>query len=661
MGTNLTKIASALSLALGLAASTTSVVYADTTTDNSANAEVEKIVVIGRQDANPLNIAANVNVIDQADIQLSGAVSLTELLRSQAGIQVSDNNSGTTFAMRGFSASQAASNTLILIDGRRLNNIDIAAPSINAVPLNQVERVEILSGSAGVLYGDQAVGGVINIITKAPNKDGGGLQLSAGSFDTYEAKGDISGKINDAWHYYLAGSYNQSDNYRDNNDSETGSILGRLQYQTDLQNFFVEASYFDNNRQAPGALTLEQYLQDPTQAAPFTDDDYVHEMTTALRSGYEYQLTKEWALATDLTYSDTLTTNFIWGSAGRIERSLLSFSPKATANYQLDNGDLDIIAGVDLSIGEADFDTAYIQRNNEQKVTSAYVQASVPLTQSLSYVVGGRYSEVTDDLTDQLSYANGVELDNDAHAFELGLNYRPSLAHRFYIRANDNFRFAKVDEQAYTPITTLGLDPQTGRSYEAGWDWTTTTQTFKLNLYRLDLEDEIVYDAGRTDGPQGGGANVNADASTRFGVNAAYDVQIAADWLLGASYDYIDAEFTEGENEGKALSWVAEHNARAYVSYDIAQQWQVFAEGIYTGERFIEGDNANVDPKLSSYVLANLAINYTRNEWSASLRADNLLDKQYVSAGYYVPEEWGGSGYYSGNGRSIRLTLGYRF
>ncbi|WP_285163234.1 TonB-dependent receptor [Shewanella goraebulensis] len=659
MGTNPTKIATALSLILSVSAvSFVSSATAETANTSSATNSTETIVVIGRSEANPLNIAANVNVIDQVDIEMSGAVSLTDLLRSQAGIQVSDNNSGTTFAMRGFTASQAASNTLILIDGRRLNNIDISAPSINAVPLNQVERVEVLYGSAGVLYGDQAVGGVINIITKAPNGTGGGFELSGGGFDTYEAKGDLSGAINDAWRYYLAASYNQSDNYRDNNESETGSVLGRLQYQSDKQQFFVEANYFDDNRQAPGALSLEQFEQDPTQAAPFTDGEYTHEMTTALRSGYEYQLNQEWALIADLTYSDTLTTNFLYGSAGRIERNLLSFSPKATANYQLEQGDLDIVAGIDLSIGEADFDLAYTQRNNEQKMASVYAQASVPLTKTLSYVVGGRYSEVTDDLTDQTLYPTGVELDNDAHAFELGLNYRPSIENRFYIRANDNFRFAKVDEQAYTPITTIGLDPQTGRSYEAGWDWTTTAQVFKLNAYRLDLEDEIVYDAGRTDGPQGGGANVNADASRRYGINTSYDIQLSADWLLGASYEYIDAEFTEGENEGKALSWVAKHNGRAHLSYDIASEWQLFVEGIYTGERFIEGDNGNVDPKLSSYVLANLALNYTRDNWSASLRADNLLDEEYVSAGYY--SAWG-NGYYSGNGRSVRLTAGYRF
>lgn len=190
----------------------------------------ETITVIGRTENTPINIAANVNVIDAAAIELSGATNLTELLRGQSGIQVSDSNSGAVFAMRGFSASQAVNNTLILIDGRRLNNIDIAAPSISAIGLNQVERIEILSGSAGVLYGDQAVGGVINIITKAPKDNGGSLQLSGGSFDTFEAKAEGSVAINDNWRLYGAANHLKSDNYRDHNASKTSSVLGRLQY-----------------------------------------------------------------------------------------------------------------------------------------------------------------------------------------------------------------------------------------------------------------------------------------------------------------------------------------------------------------------------------------------------------------------------------------------
>ncbi|QYJ93007.1 TonB-dependent receptor [Shewanella spartinae] len=622
----------------------------------------ETITVIGRSENTPINIAANVNVIDAAAIELSGATNLTDLLRGQSGIQVSDSNSGAVFAMRGFSASQAVNNTLILLDGRRLNNIDIAAPSIGAIGLNQVERVEILSGSAGVLYGDQAVGGVINIITKAPKDNGGSLQLSGGSFDTFEAKAEGSVAINDNWRLYGAANHLKSDNYRDHNASKTSSVLGRLQYDDEVQQFFAEASHYDNHRELAAALNDDQLKQNPRQMGDLKQGDlfidaYLHEMTTAARTGYQRQLNEAWSLGADLNYSDTLTTGLsTWNTSRRDTRSLLEFKPKAVANIKTDNGELKLVTGLDLSRGEATFSN----RSNVQKLASAYVQATVPLTESFSYVVGGRYAEVTDELVDASAYPNGIDLDQDAHAFELGINYRPSQQHRFYLRADDNFRFAKVDEQAYTPASIQGLKPQTGRSYEAGWDLLLERNTLRLSAYRLDLEDEIVFDPS-AETPVGGsfpGANVNADASRRYGVSADWDWQATQDLLLGLEYNYIDAEFTEGANEGKALSWVAKNSGRGYVSYDVYEHLQLFAEAVYTGERYMEGDNANQGDKLDAYTLANIAINYSRDAWLASLRVDNLLDKEYVSSGYF--STWG-SGYYPGTGRALRLTASYRF
>ncbi|MCT7947140.1 TonB-dependent receptor [Shewanella septentrionalis] len=652
MGTNPTKIA----LLIGSLCSF-SVIAPAMAADATSTAKVdEHLVVIGRSDNTPLNIAANVNVIDAAAIEMSGATSVTEVLRGQSGIQISDNNIGTSFAMRGFSASTAVNNTLILLDGRRLNNIDIAAPSLNAIPLNQVERIEILSGSAGVLYGDQAVGGVINIVTKSPENTGGSVQLSGGSFDTYEGRGDVSGAINKDWRYFFTGSYNQGDNYRKHNANETGSILGRIQYKTATDSFFVETSYYDNDRENPGSLTEKQFKDNPRYSG--NDKQYSHEMTTAARTGYQHQLNQNWALAADLDYSDTLVSSLNWGQS-RNTRSLLMFSPKALANYSTRQGELNLVTGLDISRGKADFDT--MARSNVQQMQSAYLQATVPLSHILSYVVGGRYARVTDELVDGNVYPNGMDLDENAHAFELGLNYRPTAEHRLYVRADDNFRFAKVDEQAYTSPGVLGLKPQTGRSYEAGWDWTLASQTLRVSLYRLDLEDEIVYDSSATK-PIGGnfdGANVNADASRRYGASADWDWQVTKAVQLGLEYNYIDAEFTDGNNDGKELSWVAKHTGRGYVSMDFAEHFQVFAEAIYTGDRFVEGDNGNEGDKLASYVLGNLALNYNRDAWLASLRIDNLFDKDYVSAGYYGGL-WGDS-YYSGRGRDIRLTLGYRF
>ncbi|ABN60192.1 TonB-dependent receptor [Shewanella baltica] len=652
MGTNPTKIA----LLIGSLCSFSVIAPAMAADDTSTAKVNEHLVVIGRSDNTPLNIAANVNVIDAAAIEMSGATSVTEVLRGQSGIQISDNNIGTSFAMRGFSASTAVNNTLILLDGRRLNNIDIAAPSLNAIPLNQVERIEILSGSAGVLYGDQAVGGVINIVTKSPENTGGSVQLSGGSFDTYEGRGDVSGAINKDWRYFFTGSYNQGDNYRKHNANETGSILGRIQYKTATDSFFVETSYYDNDRENPGSLTEKQFKDNPRYSG--NDKQYSHEMTTAARTGYQHQLNPNWALAADLDYSDTLVSSLNWGQS-RNTRSLLMFSPKALANYSTRQGELNLVTGLDISRGKADFDT--MARSNVQQMQSAYLQATVPLSHTLSYVVGGRYARVTDELVDGNVYPNGMDLDENAHAFELGLNYRPTAEHRLYVRADDNFRFAKVDEQAYTSPGVLGLKPQTGRSYEAGWDWTLASQTLRVSLYRLDLEDEIVYDSSATK-PIGGnfdGANVNADASRRYGASADWDWQVTKAVQLGLEYNYIDAEFTDGNNDGKELSWVAKHTGRGYVSMDFAEHFQVFAEAIYTGDHFVEGDNGNEGDKLASYVLGNLALNYNRDAWLASLRIDNLFDKDYVSAGYYGGL-WGDS-YYSGRGRDIRLTLGYRF
>ena len=653
MGTNPTKIA----LLIGSLCSF-SIIAPVMAADDTSTAKVdEHLVVIGRSDKTPLNIAANVNVIDAAAIEMSGATNLTDVLRGQSGIQISDNNIGTSFAMRGFSASTAVNNTLILLDGRRLNNIDIAAPSLNAIPLNQVDRIEILSGSAGVLYGDQAVGGVINIVTKSPENTGGSVQLSGGSFDTYEGRGDVSGAINKDWRYFFTGTYNQGDNYRQHNANETGSILGRIQYKTVTDSFFVETSYYDNDRENPGSLTEKQFKDDPRASS--NKVEYAHEMTTAARTGYQHQLNQNWALAADLDYSDTLVSSLNWGANSHNTRSLLMFSPKALANYSTRQGELNLVTGLDISRGKADFDT--MARSNVQQMQSAYLQATVPLSHTLSYVVGGRYARVTDELVDGNVYPNGMDLDENAHAFELGLNYRPTAEHRLYVRADDNFRFAKVDEQAYTSPGVFGLKPQTGRSYEAGWDWAVASQTLRVSLYRLDLEDEIVYDSSAVK-PIGGnfnGANVNADASRRYGAGADWDWQITKALQLGLEYNYTDAEFTDGANDGKELSWVAKHTGRGYVSMDFAEHFQVFAEAIYTGDRFIEGDNANQGDKLASYVLGNLALNYNRDAWLASLRIDNVFDKDYVSAGYYGGD-WGDS-YYSGRGRDIRFTVGYRF
>ncbi len=622
---------------------------------------LEVIVVTGRQAKTGLDIPGSIKVIGSGDIQASGAASLEDVLRGQAGIQVSDSNSGAVFSLRGFGARQAANNILVLVDGRRLNNIDIAPPSLSAVPLNQIERVEVLSGSAGVLYGDQAVGGVINIITRSPAHSGGSVYLAGGNFKRREVRAAYSGDISENWSFYLTGNHLRTDNYRKHNDSETGSVLGRVEYEKDAKHFFVESSYYDNNREYPAALSEEEYNTDPRQGG---GSDFGHTISKVSRLGYSQNISKVWRFDSELSYDDSSTTGISGSSDGfpspyRNQRSLLHFSPKVLADYATDDGNLNVIFGSDLTRGKSEFIGGFNSgRTNTQKSAGVYTQATVPLTKELEYVVGGRYSDVKDELIDPNTFAHGDELSNNAHALELGVNYRPDTSNRLYLRAEDNFRFAKVDEQAYS--NPNGLRPQTGRSYEAGWDFSNRKHILKVSLYQLELEDEIVFDSSATTPPGGAfpGANVNADESKRVGIDTDWNWRLTDNLNFGAEYHYTDAEFTGGVNKGKALPWVAENTGRLHGSFDVTDDLQLYAEANYVGRRYIEGDNANAGGKLGSYTLLNAAINYRRNNWLASLRFDNLLDKEYVSAGYYSDF---GAGYYPGDGRSWKFSLQYQF
>ena len=136
------------------------------------------------------NLPASVTVITAEDIQKSPARTLPELLSEEVGINTTSlfsHGSRASIGLRGFGET-STQNTLILLDGRRLNSIDLSAVNYAAIPFENIERIEIIRGIGGVLYGDGATGGVINIITKDPSRSDNYSKLKAtlGSYDHRE-------------------------------------------------------------------------------------------------------------------------------------------------------------------------------------------------------------------------------------------------------------------------------------------------------------------------------------------------------------------------------------------------------------------------------------------------------------------------------------------
>jgi iron complex outermembrane recepter protein len=196
-----------------IALTSTQVIAADKKADDK---KLETVYVSAtRSETAQMPVATQIKIISAEEIRVSGAKLLSEVLRTQAGIQLTDSDGSgarnVTASMRGLSG---ANNVLVLVDGRKLNNPSLAAPALNTVALKDVERIEIVQGSAGVLYGDQAVGGVINIITRraTAGEVDGTVSASAGSDNLEDYTASLRQGFENGLSYSLSGQKRNADN-----------------------------------------------------------------------------------------------------------------------------------------------------------------------------------------------------------------------------------------------------------------------------------------------------------------------------------------------------------------------------------------------------------------------------------------------------------------
>ncbi len=173
----------------------------------------EVIVTANRYEETSSSVPASVTVITEKDIENTAARDIPDMLRTVAGIHVNDitgNRRSYTVDLRGFGET-AGLNTLVLVDGRRINQVDLSGTDWSLIPIDRVSRIEIIKGGrASVLYGDNAAGGVINIITKKGEDFKFGGKVAAGSYESYKTSAYLSGSKNN-FSYALTGNYYDSD------------------------------------------------------------------------------------------------------------------------------------------------------------------------------------------------------------------------------------------------------------------------------------------------------------------------------------------------------------------------------------------------------------------------------------------------------------------
>jgi len=192
----------------------------------------EMVVTATRYPKQLDSIPANVSVITAEEISNSVARNIPDLLRTEVGLHVTDvtgNRASYTVDIRGFGET-AALNTLVLVDGRRINSADLSGTDWTTMPLERVDRIEIIRGArSSVIYGDNASGGVINILTREGQEFEAGLEVDMGSYGTLDTTGYVRGSEGEIT-YAFSGSRRHSDGYRDNSMSQFDSVGADLGY-----------------------------------------------------------------------------------------------------------------------------------------------------------------------------------------------------------------------------------------------------------------------------------------------------------------------------------------------------------------------------------------------------------------------------------------------
>ncbi|MDD5389139.1 MAG: TonB-dependent receptor [Gallionellaceae bacterium] len=598
-----------------------------------------------------------VTVIDRNIIEHSGATNLPELLQQVAGLHVSPlygaYSVSTSLDARGFGET-GNSHVAVLLDGRRLNSVD--SNGINnwhAIALNQVERIEVLRGSGTVLYGDNAMTAVINIISRPADHPERSASVRLGSFGTLEGDAALAGKDNGlAWR--LAANAAQSANYRQHNQTELGNFSGQLEADLGSEKGLLAFGVSRLDSQLPGALTDAQYNADPRQANPAeaSGGSFFDRRGAFLRPGLRLRLNPAWEFSAELGLEEEKAESWIatWSSYNDSRTRTWSLTPRL--RYQ--NGAVRATFGLDWydndyrSLRGAALGTPNERINLDRQSLGLYGQAGWDATPDLTLSLGGRWQQVDQAIT---RAASQLANDRSKSAWDVGFSQNLGAGLRGFGKAGYTFRFPKVDD--LTTFTGLGIDlkPEHGRHTDLGIEWKQAGRRVQATLYDLRLKDEIAWSNTAFQ-------NENLDATRHTGLELDARLPLGGPWTLAAAYAWTEARFIAGANSGKDIPLVPRHQGRLAVEWqqtDTRASLSVNA----MGSRRYGGDYDNSISRQSGHATADLALEKTWGAWLARFSAKNLFDRRYAAVGY--EDGWTAPhALYPGDGRSLFITLAWK-
>lgn len=583
--------------------------------------------------------------ITRKEIKHSPVMNLSEFLKQEQSIVRVINNSMDSgqmaLSIRGF-GDNAAANSLILVDGFPLTNVSLLTPNFNAIALTDIERIDIIQGSQGSLWGDQAVGGVVNIITQHPEKFIADVYAGMGSFNGHFYNVLVGSKFSQGLFFKLLGFSNNTDNYRHHNrqNNEALSAQAGVDYARGIISVALQLS--ENTVLFPGGLSQAQFDANQRQAVNFKN--FSHFRTNNVELLNKHELNPNWILETRLSHNELAGDGMI-GNAFERNEWQNNFNPKLIGKL----GNNRLLLGYFGQNNYYHFLNSSIEERANSQQNNIYLQTTIPISNNIDLTLGARSAWQNNSAERMM----GHPIHSTHHIFvsEQGISYHPSSEWQFFMRRDGNFRFPKANEETWTPFPEIGLQPQTGVSYEMGMIYSTELQKTQLNIYQLQLNHEIAFDPSETPS-EPFGTYSNFAPTRRRGVTLTEFYQLTPKITLNSQLNYVQARLASGSE----IPTVPAFNANAGVSDDFAENWRAKYSTLYTGSRYASLDLNNDGKKQPGYRIDTLALQYIQKSYQLSFEVANVFDSKYAM--YTIYNAPGQSYlYYPGMGRSYLLTL----
>jgi iron complex outermembrane receptor protein len=574
------------------------------------------------QDASTLPYG--VSVITADDVRDAGVSTVNEALMKLLGISGKlDLYGGGDYGLdlRGF-GSTAGNNQVVIVDGVRISEADLGGTRLAGIPIDSIDRIEVIRGSAAVLYGEGATGGAIIITTKAASgtaRTGAHAYAAIGSQALAEARAGAT-LVGGGFSLDVAGNRRTSDGHRENFRSGVEGLSLTSQWRNDWLRVGVQHAQDELHTGLPGALTAAQYDANPRATNRPTDRASIDNQ----RNNFFAEATLgSWQIAVDAGERDktllsqgSFAYDYDIDACNRSARAKHSSSFGRYANT--------VIAGVDHNEWGRVVRGAF-GSTSEQLNKALYLQEELKLPGGTRLSAGARKERVTKTDT---SVATAI--DDSFNAWNLGVVQPLGESASVFVHLGRSFRFPNVDEIGFAQPG--GLRVQTSRDLDLGARWAYDEGRAELRFYRNALHDEIGYDPAGT-GPFGPfGANINFDGPTlRQGLELELLHRASRAVQLRLNAAARQARFTGGTYDGKDIALVPKRSVSVGADWALGGGHQL--NGLVNMVSSQSPDFAN-QCSMPAYTTADARYAYRRGEVELSLGVVNLTDKKYYTQAF---------------------------